>query len=130
MEKLTAKQEIFINSLLTELSWEDAREKNNLSLKQITQLKEDAFFMRELKKRQHNALIETKDSSHIYINASHRALYKVIKTSKNERNVLEAAKVLLKSVYENIDMIETLHTRNEIDEIKKQLSLPLELENE
>jgi hypothetical protein len=130
MEKLTARQENLINSFLNELSWEAVKEKDNLSWKQITQLKENAFFMAELKKRQHNALIETKDSSHIYIRESQKALYKVIKTSKDERNILDAAKVLLKSVYDNIDMIETLHTRYEINDIKKQLSLDLELDNE
>jgi hypothetical protein len=130
MEKLTAKQETFINSLLTELSWDDAREKNNLSLKQIAQFEENIIFVEELKKRQHKEIVRTKDNSHIYIRESQKALYKVIKTSKNERNIVESAKILLKSVYDNIDMIETLHTRYEIDDLKKQLSLDLDIDSD
>jgi hypothetical protein len=49
-------------------------------------------------------------------------------TTKNERLRMEAARYLLRAVYENIDMMATLHTRNEIDEIKKQLNIELEID--
>jgi hypothetical protein len=130
MEKLTAKQENVINCLLNGDSWEATKEKNSLSWKQISQLRENKLFVDELKNKQKIFFIETNNHSHIYITDALKALHLLTKNSKNERVKLEAAKSLLKAVHENIDMITTLHTRYEIDDLKKQLSLDLDLDGE
>ena len=130
MEKLTAKQENLINELLNGDSWESIKEKHNLSWKQITQLRENTFFIEELRNKQKRLFIETNNHSHIYITDALKALHLLCKFSKNERIKLEAAKTLLKSVHENIDMVATLHTRYEIDDIKQQLSLDLDVKDE
>lgn len=130
MEKLTAKQENLINGLLNGDSWEDAKEKHKLTWKQINQLREDSLFAEELKKKKRISLVETNNHGHIYITDGLKALHSLTKNSKNERVKLEAATRLVKLVHENIDIVTTLNTRNEIDEIKKQLNLDLEIENE
>lgn len=130
MEKLTAKQENLINELLNGESWETAKEKHKLTWKQINQLRENSLFAEELKKKQRIYFTETNNHGHIYITDGLKALHSLTKNSKNERIKLEAAKTLIRAVHENIDIITTLNTHNEIEDIKKQLSLPLELENE
>jgi hypothetical protein len=130
MERLTAKQETLINELLNGYSWESTKEKHKLTWKQINQLRENNLFVEELKKKQRILFTETNNHSHLYITDALKALQLLTKTSKNERIKLEAATRLIKAVHENIDIISTLNTRTEIDDIKKQLSLELELDNE
>jgi ribonuclease D len=130
MNKPTDQREILINCFLDDVPLEKIMETYGLTLKQITQLKKNKLFSKELQEKIKTALLETQNRSHIYIRDGQKALYHLMNTTKNERLRMEAARYLLRAVYENIDMMATLHTRNEIDEIKKQLNIELEIDGE
>lgn len=125
-DKLATKQENIINSLLGGGDWDSVKEQYKLSDKNINSLRESVDFVERLKRKQTVSYIETQNHHHIYTVDSLKALHDIIKTSENERLVFESARALLKGVHENIDTIATLHTRYEIDELRKQLTLDFE----
>jgi predicted transcriptional regulator len=130
MVKVTTTREKLINCFLEDIPLEEIMKRHGMTLKQINQLRKSKDFEKELQERRKTVLLETQDLSHIYIKEGQKALYQVMKTTKDERIRMEAARYLLRAVYENLDMMATIHTRYKIDEIKQQIELELRVDGE
>jgi hypothetical protein len=117
------KRAKLIDCFVNEVPLEEIIKTYGFTVRQINRLKKHKTFEQEIKERRRSALLATQDPAHIYIKKSQEALYTLMNTTKDERIKMDAARYLLKEVRDNIDMMSTLHTRNEIEQIKEELNI-------